>query len=177
MDEDAIFQQDNAPFNTFGHFMACFAERNIPLLNRPARSLKENLQGILADINNKNGRQYFTCTKLKIKILYTERPVLNAPSLSFPLFGRYLRCVTIFLPCFSWAALHRSSYTFFKVFAMIQSFSIRDIFLLLKTNITARPKLIITFFARETFFERASMCELEKKNNWEKSSYFLFHFI
>jgi hypothetical protein len=38
MDENAIFQQDNASIHMSGHSLVWFAEKNIPLLDWPARS-------------------------------------------------------------------------------------------------------------------------------------------
>ncbi len=69
VDENAIFQQDNAPIHVSARSKDWFRDRKIELLTWPARSPDlnpiENVWGILARRIYKNGRQFETVAALK----------------------------------------------------------------------------------------------------------------
>jgi transposase len=72
LEENFIFQQDNASIHVSGPTRQWFQQKNIELLEWPAYSPDlnpiENLWGILAREVYKHGRQFATVAELKIKI-------------------------------------------------------------------------------------------------------------
>lgn len=70
MPEDFVFQQDNAAIHVSRHSLNWFTDKNITLLDHPARSPDlnpmENLWGIMARQVYEGGRQYNTTNELEV---------------------------------------------------------------------------------------------------------------
>lgn len=79
MPEDFIFQQDNAAIHVSKKTLEWFSDRNISLLEWPARSPDlnpiENLWGILARLVYKGGRQFRTVRDLEVAVREAWRSI------------------------------------------------------------------------------------------------------